>query len=109
MDIIEVRGLDKFLHKPAYIEANPYIHVASAIIGAKMANHMVNKDGMAPAAAAEDAREHIGFPIDHVGIVVTTRGDQPDVLGNRGVRGTGPLAVDDFVKVIRVADIGGLH
>jgi len=35
--------------------------------------------------------------------------DQTDVFGNVGVCGAGPLAVDDLVKVVGIADVGWLH
>ena len=35
--------------------------------------------------------------------------DQADVLGNVGVRGTGPLAIHYFVEVIRVANVASLQ
>ena len=54
------------------------------------------------AGAPKDARKHVGFPIDHVGVAVPPGGDQPDVFGNRGVCRTGPLAVDNLVKVFRL-------
>ena len=49
------------------------------------------------------------MPVDHVGIGVPLGSDQPDVLGNGGVGRTGVLAVYDFMKVVRVSDIGGFH
>ena len=61
------------------------------------------------AGAAEDPREHVAVPVDHVGIGVAAGGDQADVLGNRRVRGTGPLAVDDLVEDVGIANIGRLH
>src|SRR3546814_3272697 len=36
-------------------------------------------------------------------------GDQADVFGHRRVRRAGPLAVDDLVEGVGVADIGRLH
>src|SRR5665811_378271 len=61
------------------------------------------------AGAAQDPREDIGLPVDHVGVGVAALGDEPDVLGNVGVRRTGPLAVNDAVKVIGVCGVGRLH
>ena len=63
----------------------------------------------AVAGAAEDSREDVGLPVDHVGVGISPVGDQPDVLGDRGVGGAGPLAVDDLVEVIRILDIGRLQ
>jgi hypothetical protein len=33
-------------------------------------------------------------------------GDQPDIFGDRRMGRAGPLAIDDLMKIIRVADIG---
>src|SRR6185295_1844472 len=44
------------------------------------------------AGAAEDAGEHVRAPIDHVGVAVATRGDQPDVFRDWRMRRAGPLA-----------------
>ena len=57
----------------------------------------------AVAGAAEHARKHVGLPVDHVGVGVTPCRDQADIFGHRRVRRAGPLAVDDFVEVVRVA------
>ena len=59
------------------------------------------------AGAPEDAGEDIGFPVDEVGVGVAAGRDQADVLGDWGVGRAGPLAIDDFVKVVGIADIGG--
>jgi hypothetical protein len=54
------------------------------------------------AGASQNPREHVAHPVDHVGVVVTTLSDQADVLGNGGMRGTCPLAIDDLVEIRRV-------
>src|SRR5690606_2476809 len=59
--------------------------------------------------AAEDAGEYVGFPVDHVGVVVTTLGDQTDVFGNRGVRWAGVLAINNFVEIFRSLDVRRLQ
>src|SRR5690606_5227577 len=59
--------------------------------------------------AAEDAGEYVGFPVDHVGVVVTTLGDQTDVFGNRGVRWAGVLAINNFVEIFRILDVRRLQ
>ena len=59
------------------------------------------------AGAPEDAGEDVRLPVDHVGVAVAAGGDQPDVFGNGRVGGTRPLAIDDFVEVVGIADIGG--
>jgi len=51
---------------------------------------------------AENAREDVGFPVDHVGIVIAPLGDQADVFRNRGVRRTGVLAINNFMKILRM-------
>ena len=61
------------------------------------------------AGASQNPREHIRLPIDHIGGVVIPRGDLADIFGDRGVRRTRPLTVDDFVKVVRIGDVGRLH
>ena len=48
-------------------------------------------------------------PIDHVRVRVAALGDEPDVLGNVGVRGAGPLAIDDFVEVTWIRRVGRLQ
>ncbi len=58
------------------------------------------------ARAPEDPGKHVRLPVDHVRIAVTALRDETDVFGNRRVRGTRPLAVDDFVEIGRIADIG---
>ena len=57
------------------------------------------------AGAAQDRGKHIRFPVDHVRFGVLALRDEPDVLRNVGVRGTSPLAIHDFVEVIRVTDV----
>jgi hypothetical protein len=61
------------------------------------------------ADAAQDAREHIGLAVHHVGLGELALGDQADVFGNIGVRRTGPLAIHDPMKIIRFRSIGRLH
>ena len=63
----------------------------------------------AVASSAEDAGEDIRFPVHQVGVVVTACGDEPDVVRNWRVGGACPLAIDDFVEVVGVSNIGGLH
>ena len=59
--------------------------------------------------ASENPGEHVGAPVDHVGIGVAAGGDQADVFRHRGVRGTRVLAVHDLVEILRVPDIGRLQ
>ena len=53
--------------------------------------------------------KHVRLPVDHVGVAVAARGDQPDVFGNRRVRRAGPLAIDDLVEVVGRRDVGRFH
>jgi len=59
----------------------------------------------AVAGAAENSRKNVGVPVDHVGVVVTPCGDQPDVFGDWCMGRTGPLAIYDFVKILGRTDI----
>ena len=59
------------------------------------------------AGAPEDPREDVRLPVDEVGVGVAAGRDQTDVLGNGSVGGASPLAIDHFVKVVGIADIGG--
>src|SRR5882757_6254177 len=61
------------------------------------------------AGSPQDSGEHVRLPIDHVGVAITPLSNQPDVLGNGCVCGTGPLAIDYFMKVIRRRDISRFH
>ena len=63
----------------------------------------------AVAGAAQDAREDVGLPVDHVGVGVAPGGDQADVFGNRRMRRAGPLAIDDLVEVVGILDVGRLQ
>jgi hypothetical protein len=59
--------------------------------------------------AAQDAGEHIGVPVDHVGVTIAAGGDQTDVFGNGGVCRTGVLAIHDFVKIVGTTCIGRIQ
>jgi hypothetical protein len=61
------------------------------------------------ASASEDPREHIGSPIDHVGVAIAAFSNQSDVFWNWGVCGTGPLAIDNFMKVVGCRYISRFH
>ena len=63
----------------------------------------------AVAGAAENAGEDVRLPIEHVGIGVPALRDQTNVFGNVGVGGTSPLAVDYFMKVVRIGGISRMH
>src|SRR6202171_6776748 len=61
------------------------------------------------AGASQNSRKYIRSPIDHVGVAIAAFGDQADVLWNWRMRGTGPLAVDHFMKVVRRRNISRFH
>ena len=61
------------------------------------------------AGAAENSREDVGLPVDHVGVGIAPVGDQPDVFGDGGVRGASPLAIHDLVEVVGIRDVGRLQ
>src|SRR6185436_7849908 len=63
----------------------------------------------AVAGAAQDPGKDVRLPVDHVGVGVTPCCDHPDVFGDGGVGRTGPLAIDDLVKVVGVTDVGRLQ
>jgi hypothetical protein len=61
------------------------------------------------AGAPENAGKDVRFPIDRPGLGIALLGDQPDVLRDRRVRRARPLAIDDFMEIVRISDIGGLQ
>src|SRR5262249_47838351 len=61
------------------------------------------------ARAPEDSREHVGLPVDHVGVAVATCRDQPDVFRHGRVCRTGPLAIHHLVEVVRRRNVGRFH
>src|ERR1700686_7826 len=61
------------------------------------------------AGPSQNSRKYIRFPIDHVGVAIAAFSDQPDVFWNGRMRGTGPLAVDNFVKVVGCRNISRFH
>ena len=79
--------------------------------------HRLAVDALAPAGrlarpvagAAEDAGEHVRLAVHHVGVGEPPLRDQPDVFRNVGVGRAGPLAVDDAVEVVGIANVGGAH
>ena len=54
------------------------------------------------ADAPEDRREHVRLAIHHVGVGEVALRDEADVFRDVGVGGTGPLAIDDAMEVVRV-------
>src|SRR5439155_14907325 len=63
----------------------------------------------AVAGAAEDAGKHVRFPVDHIGVVVTPGGDQPDIFRNGSMGETRPLTIDNLVKVGGIRNVGLLQ
>ena len=58
---------------------------------------------------AQNSGKHVGLAIHHVGFGELALSDQPDVLGNVGMRGASPLAVYHSMEVIRFCGIGRFH
>ena len=59
------------------------------------------------ARAPQNPGEHVRMPVHHVGVGVAAGRDQANVFRHRRVRRAGPLAIDDLVEIVRVADVGG--
>src|SRR6185312_205244 len=63
----------------------------------------------AVAGAPQDPGEHVGLPIDHVGIAIAAFGDQADVFRDGGMCRAGPLAIDYLVEVVGGRNISRSH
>ena len=61
------------------------------------------------ASAPENAREHVGFPIDHIGIRIPALRDKPDIFGHVSMRGASPLTVHYLVEIVRVVYVSRFH
>src|SRR5581483_9160864 len=61
------------------------------------------------ARAPENSRENVRLAIEHVRIGIASLRNQPDVLGHVGVRRTSPLAIDDFMEVAGITNVGWFH
>src|SRR5207302_3054090 len=61
------------------------------------------------AGAPEDAGENVRLPVDRPCLGIAAIGDQADVFGDRRVRRTGPLAIDNLMKIVGIPNIGGLQ
>src|SRR5207248_6962165 len=61
------------------------------------------------AGAPEDAGKDVRLPIDRPGLGIALLGDEADVFRDRRVRRARPLAIDDFMEIVRISDIGGLQ
>ncbi len=63
----------------------------------------------AVAGAAKNAGKDIRLAIDHVGIGVEALRDHADILRHIRMRRARPLAIDNFMKIIRILLVGWLH
>ena len=61
------------------------------------------------ARPAQDAGKDVRLAIEDVGIVKPALRDHPDVFRDVGMRGAGPLAVDDLMVVVRIRRIRPIH
>jgi len=59
--------------------------------------------------APQNSGKHVGVPVDHVGIAVAARRDQPDVFRNGGMGGARPLTIYNLVEVARLLNICGFQ
>src|SRR4051812_30704522 len=59
------------------------------------------------AGPTENPRKDIRFPVEQMRFGVPPLRDEPDVLRHVRVRRTRPLAVDDSMVVLRIADVSG--
>jgi hypothetical protein len=55
--------------------------------------------------ATEDSGKDVRLPVDHVRVAITAGRDHADVLGYGSMGRASPLAIDDFVEIVRVGDI----
>src|SRR5215213_4499380 len=63
----------------------------------------------AVAGAAENAGKDVRFPVDRPSLAKAAGDDQPNIFRNRRVRRTGPLAIDNLVKIVGITDVGRLQ
>ena len=61
------------------------------------------------AGAPQYAGENVRFPVEHVGAGVFALRDEPDVFRNIGMRWARPLAIDNFVVVVWILNVGRFH
>jgi hypothetical protein len=61
------------------------------------------------ADATEDAGKDVGFSVDEISVRELTQRDEPDVLRDVGVCRTGPLTIDDAMKVVGISGVGRFH
>jgi hypothetical protein len=58
------------------------------------------------ASTTEHSGKNIGIPIDHVSFGVFSLSNQTDVFRNGSMSRTSVLAVDYFMEVLRIVDVG---
>ena len=61
------------------------------------------------ARAPEDAGKHVRLTIQDVGVIEPALRDHADVFRHVRVRGTGPLAIDDAMVIVRIRCIRPVH
>src|SRR5580658_941436 len=61
------------------------------------------------AYATENAREYVRFPIQHIGVGVSTLRDQSYVFWNVRMRRAGPLTIHHAMEVVRIRRVGRFH
>src|SRR6266700_3425753 len=61
------------------------------------------------AGPAENSRKDVRFPIDRPGIAKAPGGDQADILRHRRMRRASPLAIDDLMEIVGIADVSRLQ
>src|SRR4030095_8254911 len=57
------------------------------------------------AGPSQNPGQDVGLPVDELRVRVASRGNEPNVFGNGSVGRAGPLAIDDFVKIVGLRDI----
>ena len=58
---------------------------------------------------AQDAGKDVRFAVEEIGVGVSALRDQANVFGDIRVGRAGPLAIHNFVEVVRVANICRFH
>ena len=61
------------------------------------------------ADTTENAGKYVGTAVKHVGVGKTPLGNEADIAWNIRVRRTGPLTVDDLMKIVRIGLVCWLH
>ena len=59
--------------------------------------------------ASQYAGKHITVPVEHISIVVTLGGNQPDIFRHIGMRGTGVLTINYLLDVFGISDVASFH